>query len=135
MPPSSGLFTPAIVFTSVDLPAPLSPTRATTSPGCTARSTSVSAWTAPNRLETPRSSSTGALIASAIGISGFSASVRVGSRSDRFGTGQGPPHGPGAGRRRRPDHRGRSAGDADLGGGVEAVGDHRGAHVVLVDHD
>ena len=43
----------------VDLPAPLSPTRATTSPASTLKSTSVSACTAPNRLFTPLSSRTG----------------------------------------------------------------------------
>jgi hypothetical protein len=31
--PESAVWIPAIVFTSVDLPAPLSPTSATTSPG------------------------------------------------------------------------------------------------------
>ena len=41
---------PAIVLTSVDLPAPLSPTRPTTSPGMTRRSTPFNARTAPNRL-------------------------------------------------------------------------------------
>src|SRR5919198_4725098 len=50
---------PAIVFTSVDLPAPLSPTSPTTSPGATSRSTSSSACTAPNLLLTPRSESKG----------------------------------------------------------------------------
>src|SRR5437899_2953849 len=45
---------PAIVFTSVDLPAPLSPTRPTTSPAWTSRSTPSRACTAPNRLLTPR---------------------------------------------------------------------------------
>src|SRR5437773_10499220 len=38
-------------FTSVDLPAPLSPTRAITSPDRTSKSTSFSAWTAPKRFE------------------------------------------------------------------------------------
>src|SRR5215212_7482976 len=44
---------------SVDLPAPLSPTTATTSPAWTSKSTSVSASTAPNRLVTPLSSRSG----------------------------------------------------------------------------
>ena len=44
---------------SVDLPAPLSPTRAMTSPGDTRKSTSNSAWTAPKLFETPCSSRTG----------------------------------------------------------------------------
>src|SRR5882757_3037245 len=47
-----------MVFTSVDLPAPLSPTRASTSPARTSSSMFFSAWTAPNRFETPRSDST-----------------------------------------------------------------------------
>ena len=38
---------------SVDLPAPLSPTRATTSPAWISKSTSTSASTEPNRLDTP----------------------------------------------------------------------------------
>src|SRR3954468_18936819 len=50
---------PAMVFTSVDLPAPLSPTRPTTSPGATSRSTPSRACTAPNLLLTPRSESKG----------------------------------------------------------------------------
>ena len=44
---------------SVDLPAPLSPTRAITSPGETWKSTSNNAWTAPKLFETPCSSRTG----------------------------------------------------------------------------
>src|SRR4051812_22806983 len=47
-----------MVFTSVDLPAPLSPTRASTSPARTSSSMFFSAWTAPKRFETPRSDST-----------------------------------------------------------------------------
>src|SRR3954452_21779256 len=50
---------PAIALIRVDLPAPLSPTRATTSPGPTSKSTSVSARTAPKLLLTPFSSSRG----------------------------------------------------------------------------
>src|SRR3954451_113789 len=46
--------TPEIVLTKVDLPAPLSPTSATTSPAATSKSTSWRACTAPNRLDTPR---------------------------------------------------------------------------------
>src|SRR5689334_18018755 len=61
---------------SVDLPAPLSPTRAMTSPAATRKSTWYSAWTAPNRFETPRSSRTGWL--SVIGSDpGLRAEVRV----------------------------------------------------------
>src|SRR5215217_2367724 len=47
-----------MVFTSVDLPAPLSPTRASTSPARTSRSMFFNAWTAPKRLEMPRRDST-----------------------------------------------------------------------------
>ena len=43
----------------VDLPAPLSPTSAMTSPEATWKSTSKRAWTAPKDLETFRSSSIG----------------------------------------------------------------------------
>src|SRR3954452_2594070 len=50
---------PAIPLISVDLPAPLSPTSAVTSPLRTSRSTSVSAWTEPKDFETPRSSRRG----------------------------------------------------------------------------
>ena len=50
---------PAMHLISVDLPAPLSPTSAMTSPGDTWKSTSNSAWTAPKLFETPCSSRTG----------------------------------------------------------------------------
>src|SRR3954451_11216027 len=52
---------PDMTLTSVDLPAPLSPTSPTTSPALTWKSTSSRAWTAPKRLLTPRSSSSGAV--------------------------------------------------------------------------
>ena len=55
-----GEWIPAIVFTRVDLPAPLSPTRPTTSPAWTAKSTRSRAWTGPNLLLTPSTSSNGA---------------------------------------------------------------------------
>src|SRR5204862_8109177 len=47
---------PAIALISVDLPAPLSPTSATTSPASTSKSTPVRASTAPKRLVTPLTS-------------------------------------------------------------------------------
>src|SRR5204863_5562453 len=50
---------PAIVLIRVDLPAPLSPTSAITSPRCTSRSTSVRACTDPNDFEMSWSSRTG----------------------------------------------------------------------------
>ena len=63
MLPVSGVWTPESTLTSVDLPAPLSPTMATTSPRPTSRSMSVRAATAPKFLEIPRIESTGPLAA------------------------------------------------------------------------
>src|SRR5436190_8578510 len=57
--PLSGAWMPATTLTRVDLPAPLSPTSAITSPGRTSKSTSASAWTDPNDFEIPRSSKVG----------------------------------------------------------------------------
>src|SRR6476646_4366438 len=51
-----------MIFTSVDLPAPLSPISPTTSPARSASETSVSAWIAPKCLEIPSSSRTAAAI-------------------------------------------------------------------------
>src|SRR2546423_7872759 len=50
---------PATHLISVDLPAPLSPTSAITSPRRTSKSASASACTGPNAFETPRSSRMG----------------------------------------------------------------------------
>src|SRR5674476_582912 len=50
-----------MILTSVDFPAPLSPTSATTSPGKTLIETSLRACTAPNLLPIPVSASTGSL--------------------------------------------------------------------------
>src|SRR3954453_15743860 len=50
---------PAIDLISVDLPAPLSPTSAITSPSRTSKSTSISACTVPKFFETARQSSWG----------------------------------------------------------------------------
>ena len=47
MVPAEGLCAPDITLSSVDLPAPLSPSRATTSPGMTWKSTESSARTKP----------------------------------------------------------------------------------------
>src|SRR3989475_3334815 len=58
--PLSAACVPATHLTSVDLPAPLSPTRAITSPSRTSKSTSSSACTDPNAFEMPRSSRVGA---------------------------------------------------------------------------
>ena len=51
---------------SVDLPAPLSPRRQTTSPACTAIDTSSSAMTEPKYFETERASMSGVFGLSAI---------------------------------------------------------------------
>ena len=48
--PPSGRYTPASIFTSVDLPAPFSPSNACISPGMSARLPSMSARTRPNDL-------------------------------------------------------------------------------------
>src|SRR5439155_8270699 len=58
--PSSIGWMPATHLMSVDLPAPLSPTSAITSPSRTSKSTSESACTDPKALEIPRSSRVGA---------------------------------------------------------------------------
>ena len=58
---SSAGCVPAITFTSVDFPAPLSPTSATTSDAYTSKSTPPSASTASKCFVTPRSSSSGSL--------------------------------------------------------------------------
>ena len=58
--PSSGWWTPAMIFVSVDLPAPFSPTSPWTSPARKASETSASAWTGPKRLLTPCTDTTGA---------------------------------------------------------------------------
>src|SRR2546423_1807353 len=57
--PLSAVCIPATHLISVDLPAPLSPTSAITSPSLTSKSTSWSACTEPKFLETPRSSRVG----------------------------------------------------------------------------
>src|SRR5213595_1501666 len=75
---------PAIDLTSVDLPAPLSPTKPTTSPALTAKSTRSRAWTGPNRLLTPSSSRSGAPSAISTGDSRFFAVGRVGAGA-KFG--------------------------------------------------
>ena len=51
-------------LTNVDLPAPLSPTSAVTSPAFAVKSTEESTWTGPNDLSTPRSSSVGLAVMS-----------------------------------------------------------------------
>src|SRR4051812_27590772 len=83
--PASGGWIPAIAFTRVDLPAPLSPTSATTSPSPTPKSTRSRAWTGPNLLLTPSISSSGAsaLIASLrLGDPRFFAGFDVGAGAE-----------------------------------------------------
>src|SRR3954453_7046190 len=60
MPPASGCWMPARIRTSVDLPAPFSPSRACTSPGSSSSRTSSRASTPGNCLQIPATSSTGA---------------------------------------------------------------------------
>src|SRR2546429_929902 len=60
--PSSVVWMPEIAFTSVDFPAPLSPTRATTSPPRTSKSTPSRACTGPKRLLTPSSARSGPFV-------------------------------------------------------------------------
>ena len=55
--PASGLTRPAQIFRNVDLPEPLAPTTATTSPAWTTRSTSVSTRRRPYVLVMPRACS------------------------------------------------------------------------------
>src|SRR5690242_13283783 len=69
---------PATHFTSVDLPAPLSPTSAVTSPGYTAKSTSWSTCTAPKLLLMPSTRRIGS-------VTPTSAPLAVGARQ------RGPP--------------------------------------------
>ena len=57
--PASRWWTPATILTSVDLPAPFSPTRAWIEPPSTTSEPDRSASTEPNALATSRSSSTG----------------------------------------------------------------------------
>ena len=68
--PLSGEWMPATHLIRVDLPAPLSPTRAITSPGRTSKSTSVSACTEPKLFEIPWSSSSGVVDAGAVVMCG-----------------------------------------------------------------
>ncbi len=51
--PASGGNAPAMILSSVDLPAPLAPTRPLTFPSTTSKLTSLRAWTAPKRLLMP----------------------------------------------------------------------------------
>src|SRR5574337_737265 len=61
--PALGACTPEIALISVDLPAPLSPASASTSPHSRSKLTFSSACTPPKRLESPRTARIGSLIA------------------------------------------------------------------------
>src|SRR3954449_3346980 len=78
--PSSIGWMPATHLISVDLPAPLSPTSAMTSPARTSKSTSVSACTEPKFFDTPRSSRRGAVEDVGDGVIVMSVWVRAGGR-------------------------------------------------------
>src|SRR6478735_1498564 len=100
-----------MALTSVDLPAPLSPTRATTSCERTSKSMPLRAWTAPKRFEIPRNDST----AVRVGVGGGEvvAVMRV-LGSGRSDTGEG---GTGRARARR-----NGWGAVALGGGGHRTG-------------
>src|SRR5581483_4146226 len=79
--PPSAAWVPATHLTSVDLPAPLSPTSAITSPRRTSKSTPASACTEPNDLEMSRSWRRG--VSSLIAVSGRPGWRRPGGRLHR----------------------------------------------------
>src|SRR6185437_15597459 len=64
--PLSGWCTPARIFTSVDLPAPFSPSSACTSPPRSVTDPSIRAWTAPNDFAACCSSSAGGELAASV---------------------------------------------------------------------
>src|SRR5690606_38725396 len=103
--PEDGWCTPASTLTSVDLPAPLSPTRATTSPAFTTSAIAVSADTAPKFLETPLRRSTGSPLAGTFASVAVMAPETFGLtfRSTRM-----------SGRARRPDTTAMLLDDAEL---------------------
>ena len=74
--PAEGAKLPAMILTSVDLPAPLSPISPSTSPRPRSRSIPCSAWMAPKCLEMPRRLRTG-------GITPSDARRRTGRRRRR----------------------------------------------------
>ena len=80
--PSLGRKLPAIILTSVDLPAPLSPISPTTSPASSVTDTSLTAWMAPKCFEMCSSSSTATAQSSSPGRG--SGSCPAGVRLPRF---------------------------------------------------
>src|SRR5919106_581162 len=127
---------PAIVLTRVDLPAPLSPTRPTTSWEWTSKSTPSSACTAPNLLVTP-------LRASSVAFDSIGAFLRSIVPPGRAAAPGDDSASPGAARGVTLDGlrnaRGLARGcerlGADLGRLPEAVLDHSVLDVVLGDGD
>src|SRR5436305_8427281 len=115
-------------LTSVDLPAPLSPTSAVTSPACAVKSTSRRTCTGPKLLLMPRSSSRGAAVTGAphVGVTPVPAS---GTCRDA-GTGIRPRSAADAGR----GALGGVGAGAQVGLGHETVG-HDVLDAVLVDDD
>src|SRR6476661_5930586 len=122
---------PAIVLTSVDLPAPLSPTSPTTSPAFTSKSMLLSACTGPNRLLTPFSCNRGAFEFMSDpfrswGLPGAAAGWRPRATRPKRGTVSGSCDS-------RRLARGRVCGRADLRGRPELVLDDRAVDVGLGD--
>src|SRR3954447_2500751 len=78
--PASGFWKPQMILIRVDLPAPLSPSRPSTSPFFRCRLTSLSAVTGPKRLATcsTRSTSSGAESGPATVGAGVAASATAG---------------------------------------------------------
>jgi len=64
--PVSGRVSPSSMSTVVDFPAPLGPSRATTSPGAITRSRSATASTVPYRLRNPRSATAAPAVAARV---------------------------------------------------------------------
>src|SRR5688572_17717860 len=111
-----------MVLTRVDLPAPLSPTRATTSPASTLNSMSLRACTAPKRLDTPVIDNTGVgevvvMLCSLLRQGGAGSAGGPGSAEAGLGAGVGVLRG------------------ADVGHLVEVVRDDRVLDVVHRDDD
>ena len=88
--PESGLYAPAMILNSVDLPAPLSPTMACTSPFANAKFAELRAATPPKCLLTSRASrANGVLAAGSLGAElaapdGASTAVSIGWSEGSF---------------------------------------------------
>src|SRR5579863_3635409 len=111
-----------MILMSVDLPAPLSPTTASTCPAKAARSTPARATTWPNRLLMPRSSRSAARAPGSVIASPWSGRV-LGGGEGRVQVGLGDEGGAGIGRRRHLlalAHRDEQV-DGILGHGAEVL--------------